>query len=403
MRRGAGHRQHVPSMRSLVFFVAAVVALVPTSQTYGATTGTIRGKVVNASTNEAQPGARVVLTGGTESGVTMERVARSDRRGRYRFEGLPTGDDRFYTVDARYDRGLFAGRALSLPSDTDEPPVIDTTIRVWPTTTDPTAIIIRRDDLFVIIGDRPGGGGVGVIESVTVVNRTDLAYIGRGANGSGEDAPGASLGFALPDGAEGIRIVDSDLDIPELVPSASGFAATVAIPPGQTSTTFSYEVPGSGGSFDLSRPALYPTLELAVFAAPPLEIESNRLHQTEGVTLSGTRYTKWETSDALDAGDPLQALAIARSQLPVAPMVAVGVGVLVLATLAAALAALRRTRVRADAPVPAGIESDGDLVSAIAELDLRRDEGRLDETEWAAQRDRLKARLRRRRATEEQR
>lgn len=373
-------------MRRLISTAIAATALLALPATGdAATTGTIRGQVVNQTTGDPEPGVELILTTGTDTGEseTVDTI-RSDARGRYRFSGLETGEDRFYALDARHQGGLFAGRPISLPSDTTRPPVVDSTMKVWDTTSDPAVIAIQRDDLFAVTN----GDALGVIESVTVVNTGDLAYIGRGREMVGGDASGVSLAFALPDGARDINVFDSDLDMPEIVSVDQGFGTTVAFPPGETRTTFSYSVPGTGGSFDLSRPALYPTLELSIYAAPPLDIESNRLVRGEGVTLEGKRYERWTAEDSLEAGDPLQALAIARAEASSVPLVATLAG-LALAGFAITLVARARGTRRKPVPV-----SDRDsLLAQVAELDLDHASGKVDGSEYEKRRAALIARI----------
>src|SRR5687767_7183691 len=114
-------------MRSLTAAVAVtgiLTVLLPSSAT-GASKGAIEGRVVNGATGRPESGVRLTLTTGTAAGdgEVVGRV-RSDSKGRYRFTDLATGEDRFYALDARFDGGLFAGRPISLPSDTTETPVI---------------------------------------------------------------------------------------------------------------------------------------------------------------------------------------------------------------------------------------------------------------------------------------
>ena len=370
-------------MRRLISTAIAATALLALPATGdAATTGTIRGQVVNQTTGDPEPGVELILTTGTDTGEseTVDTI-RSDARGRYRFSGLETGEERFYALDARHQGGLFAGRPISLPSDTARAPVVDSTMKVWDTTSDPAVIAVQRDDLFAVTD----GDGLGVIESVTVVNTSRLAYIGRGRGMVGGDASGVSLAFALPDGARDINVFDSDLDMPEIVSVDQGFGTTVAFPPGETRTTFSYSVPGTGGSFDLSRPALYPTLELSIYAAPPLDIESNRLVRGEGVTLEGKRYERWTAEDPLEAGDPLQALAIARAEASSVPLVATLAG-LVLAGLTIALVARSRRK-----PVP--VAGRDELLAQVAQLDLDHEAGKVDGPEYEKRRATLVARI----------
>lgn len=377
-------------MRSLTSAAAAVAFIAAASFTGSsagaAETGTIEGRVVNESTGRPQAGVELTLTSGTSGGdgETVDTV-RSDTRGRYRFTDLPTGDDRFYALDARFDGGLFAGRPISLPDDTSRRPVIESTLRVWNTTTEPGVMAISADRMFVV----QDGNSVGVIESVTFVNTSDEAYIGRGAEMLGEDATGASFAFALPPGATEFNPFDSTLDIPEIVAVDQGFAATVAIPPGENKTTFSYRVPGTGGTFDLSRPALYPTLELSVYAAPPLEIRSNRLVAEDAIELEGKTYEVWSANEPIEAGDPLQAIAVAGASIPIGPVMG---GSLALIALIAAIATYVKRRERRGPPGAA--PNRAELLESVAVLDLAFEAGEIDRTAYEDERADLLGRIR---------
>jgi hypothetical protein len=263
-------------------------------------------------------------------------------------------------------------------------------LRVWEPTTDPAAVIVLRNDMFVV----PTKGGVAVIESVTIVNQTDRGYVGR----SGRDGDGIapSFGFALPAEAEqgGVRIRDSNLDIPALVRTDFGFGITAAIPPGETRVTFSYQVPGSGGSFDLSRTALYGTAESSIYAAPPLEIESNRLVERGTVTLSDRTYTRWTTRSRLDAGDPIQ--VIARAEANFSPWLVAGIVAAVVGALLIGAVAFFRAMRRREPKVPADPRANGRrerYLREIAELDISYSRGVIGQKEWMSRRNELKARL----------
>jgi hypothetical protein len=283
--------------------------------TAAAPRGTLKGRVVNETTKEPQGGValRLISAGPDGVGRAVTRAV-SDAAGRYLFDNLPTGKARTYALQARFRGGLFAGAPLRLPGGTPSPPVVVSRLRVWNTTTDPRAIRVARDDLFVV----PAEDHVGVIESIKVVNATDRAYVGRGqamgVEGSG-GSPSLSLGFSLPQTADRNSVVigDTDLTGPPPVTTEFGFAATVAVPPGETATTFSYRVEGNGGVFDLSRTALYPTQEMSVYATDPLEVEGNRLVRRGSKAIGGVEYRIWATGDGVAAGDSVQVLATAEA------------------------------------------------------------------------------------------
>jgi hypothetical protein len=372
-------------MRRLIALGALAATLALQAPAPAASTGRIEGKVVNETTGQPQRGVKLTLSTGTSSGDSdIAGTTRSDSHGRYVFDDLATGSDRFYALDARYDGGLFAGRPVTLPSDTSEKPVIESTLRVWDTTAEPGVMAIRRDDMFVVSNEE----GVGVIESVTFANTSQMAYIGRGAEMAGEDASGVSFVFALPDAAAGFTPVDSTLDIPVMVPvEGVGAGATIAIPPGENRATFSYAVEGDGGTFDLSRPALYPILEMSIFAAEPLEIRSNRLVSGEAVDLEGKKYERWSTEDPIDAGDPLQAIAVASGRVPIVPLVAAAAALVAFLTVMTLLFRRRRT-------VAVAAPNRDELLERVAKLDLSFESGEIDRDRWDEQRGPLVERLR---------
>ncbi|HEX2057259.1 MAG TPA: carboxypeptidase-like regulatory domain-containing protein [Actinomycetota bacterium] len=368
--------------------LALALTLVSTAPARAASTGDIRGRVVNETTGKPQPDVRVTLTTGRDDGSPPRRITTTtDESGRYVFEDLRTGEDRYYAVDARFDGGLFAGGVVRLPDDTAKRPVIRSKLRVWDTTTDPAAIVVRRDSIFVV----PSDEGAGVIEAVVVANIADEAYIGRGTALGGEaDGSIPSLGFAVPAGAEipPVPIVESDIDIPELVETSFGFAATVAIPPGQWRVVYSYQVAGDGGTYDLSRPALYPTLELGVYAGDPLRVEGGRIAPDGTRDVRGTVYDFYSSDETLEAGDRMDMVVVAEASA--ANLLAIGGGAVALAAVAAALVVLIRRRSRRDAPPERSREQ---LVEAIARLDLAKEQGLLPEDQWAPRRAELKREL----------
>ncbi|MDQ3662439.1 MAG: carboxypeptidase-like regulatory domain-containing protein [Actinomycetota bacterium] len=379
------------------FFVALALFQPASPAAAAPNNGVIRGRALNGATGSPQSGVVMVLTQ-TRRGAedTQTYKTRTDDGGRYRFEGLATGDRLLYALDARYDGGLFAGRVLQIPEQDEPAPVIDTTLKVWKTTSDPRAVILARDDLFV----RPAEGGLSVIESVTVANLTHLAYIGRASSMSdstlSDRRQSASLGFALPaDGecrpAECGIVASEPIDIPVIVPREYGFAATVAIPPGRSQITYSYRVEGSGGSFDLSRTALYPTAETSIYATEPLELDSARLFPDGERTIGDDSYRVWSSREGIDAGDQIGAVAVAQAGASAA--LVGGVGALLLVLLLAGGYALRRRRQNLPAPARPEPTPRGEIVRRIAELDLAFEAGDLEREAWQIERTRLKARL----------
>lgn len=378
-------------MRRFLTTAGLLLFLIPTV-VQAAETGTIEGQVLNASNERPQSGVRVTLTSGGSGTDVETRTVTTGPDGTYRFEDLPTGEDTFYALDAEYQGGLFAGRAITIPSDTARPAVIETTLRVWETTEEPASILIASDVMFLVPNEE---GNLGVIEAVTIFNQSEEeAYIGRGL---ADDESRTSLGFALPAGARDaqVSILEADLSVLELLPKEYGFGITTAIPPGETKFTFSYEVDGSAGSFDLSRDTLYPTVRLQLYAQPPLEIEGMLLEEGETVELEGKSYTEYQAPDGLDAGDPQQTLVVARAGTSPALLAGMAGALLLVGALGFfPVWRSRRSRRRAAEAEPTPKEDPKDvLLREIAELDARHERGEIPYEDWSTRRAELKGEL----------
>ncbi len=393
-----------------VLAFAALLLPAPTAVAQGDGVGTITGTVTNGTTGEPQGGVAIRLLGGSQDDEgnfrqDVEADTITDGKGRFEFPELPAGQDRAYTLDARFDGGNFPGGVVTIASGGD---VIEITQRVWNTTTDPRSIVIQNNRMFLLKGE----DGASIVESFEIVNVSDEAYVGRGAGSAGpQNETGAgqasgsagepipSLSFSFPEDArkEGIQIVDSDLDIPQLLDTETGISITSAVPPDETNITFAYSLRVNTGQVDLSRRALYPTLNLSVLAEPPFVIDSTRLVADGEATIDGITYKQYSSRDTITEGDSIPILGTARGDGDSAlTFGALAAAALLIILLVLGLLRSRATRQVAREPAkrePGPPEARADLLVAIAQLDLEYRDGQLDEDEWKAKRGQLKARL----------
>ena len=374
-------------MRRLTVLVSVALVLA-VSPAAAAPRAAVEGTVVLGRTTRPAAGAEVTLIGARSngSGRFYEETVTADGRGRFSFEEIRLVEGAEFALEASYDGGLFVYDTMRLDASAPK----KTELRVFETTSDPSVIRVTKDHVFLISDE----DGAGVLESVTVVNESERAYIGRGRS-LGQGSSETTLGFALPDQAVGGRVDLIDSTINRLYAEAAdfGFAATVAIPPGETKVTFAYPVSGSGGTYDLSRRALYPIDEVSVFATEPLEITGERLTYQGIEEISDVRYREWSSTEAFDAGDLIPVLATAEGSSSSNLWLGVGIalGVVILALILAAT--LRSSRRPARRSQPAPDPAPDALVSAIAALDLKHESGALSDEQWNQQRTELKEKL----------
>lgn len=353
----------------------------------------LEGKVLLAVSDKPVAKATVRVLGGRADGQgrVFKENTRSDNNGTYSVT-LPNRKGLEFAVEAEYDGGLFVGDSLQVKPGSKA----SLDIKVWKTASDPGAITIT-DDRMVVAQDETS---TQVLEVVTVENDSRFAYVGRGRSlGAKNDGDSPTLGFALPTQAVGqpVELIDSSLNRLYATETDFGFASTVAIPPGETSATFRYVIPGDGGRFDLTRRALYPTDEITILATDPLEIDSDRFRYEGEEEISDEQFGRWSSRKGFDAGDTVPVLAIAEgsesSSLWVGMLI--GFGVILVFVI---VGLLLRSRPPARAPrvrksAPAKLPSQDELVAAIAELDLKHDAGEITDSAWNEERMRLKSLL----------
>jgi hypothetical protein len=377
-------------MRGPFRFALAVVVVLAASAPAGARpqgTGLIRGRVVDGSTGKPVGGIEVDLVSALPGrGGRFSAIATTRADGRYVFKRLPTGGERVYALSVAHKGGLFAGRPIEELGESEDKTVVDTQLRIWDTISNPDAVLVHRHNIFISQNE----GGLGVIESLTIVNTSDSAYVGR-ARSFGRRLAQSTFAFALPDKAsDGRMLSESDFFGTPITGTDSGFGLRVAIPPGEWRVMFAYALTGSAGTYDVSHTALYPTLNTAVHLTDGLSVESNRLSNAGEMPIGGKRYVRWVSDDVIEAGEPIQISVTAEAGT--SPWVAgglVGAGLLAAALFTWTLLRNRKFADRSPAP-PERPTSHEQLVAAVAELDLKHDAGDIDDDEWRVRRTELK-------------
>lgn len=182
------------------------------------------------------------------------------------------------------------------------------------------------------------------------------------------------------------------MDIPRVVETDTGFGITAAVPPGETKVVFSYSVTGTGGVYEMSRPALYPTLDYALYLTDPLRVDTDRLRERGEETVGDRTYRVWRSAGTLEAGDLIQVQAVAEAGMSAALLWGAGAGFAALAALVA-VALWRRKQRTGPARQPVRAPTRREAMIEIAELDLKKEAGEIDEREWAQRRHSMKARL----------
>ena len=396
------------NLRDLAIFWLALglllsLGLVGTVRAEGA--GIIEGQLVNGTADGQAPGSGLTVLLHAYRGELEEDTLETttDAEGRFRFDGLDTDGGLEYWPEAVYG-GVSFSSAEALQFD-DEPTTFSTTITVYETTNDDSAI--RLDSVHIIA--ESFGEVLRISEIHLFGNGSDRAYVG--SDGDGEQ--GGTVFIPLPEQGVGVAFGQDTAD-DRLVEVEGGLMDTAPVPPGRESSLvfFSYHLMVTGETVPLERRFSYPVTNLNMLVAQPgLTVRSDQL-QSMGIEPFQDRQYELYATQNIPADAPLimdfvpvetagdaetTGMAATSSQGMVAVstrgnqkvLLPIGVGLAALAVLAVVLYS-QVTRRTAHAPVSGpGLTTDPEarrLVAELASLEESFEAGELDEAAYERQR-----------------
>lgn len=360
----------------------------------------IRGNVVNGTAGADIPVDLAVLLLITAADGTLQGTGQTvmERDGSFLLEDAPLVEGGAYNLSVDYG-GVFYGASLA-PSELFDP----VTITVHEPTEDAGIIQVQRQ-VMVISEIDVAERVVTATEFVRFTNPTD-----RTLRPNLETArPGmfSFMRFALPPGAADVT-VQSNLRGGEIISVGSGFALTAAVPPGEHSVDFAYTFPYEGGGLEY-RNSLPQGVEIFQVLVPEQwsGVEIGGLSPRPPVGIGNEVYRAWEARDVpagpgvqLDFRGLPQPGTLARVGRTLSGgnfwLIAIPSAVAVVLVAFLVMGVARRSQPVTVAGSPGG-NGDGDpsaasgdrraaLVSALATLDQRFQDGELEEEDYLRQR-----------------
>ena len=363
-------------------------------------TVSIRGNVVNGTNGADIPVDLAVLMLITAADGTLQGTGQTvmERDGSFLLEDAPLVEGSAYNLSVDYG-GVFYGASLT-PSELFDP----VTITVHEPTEDAGIIQVQRQ-VMVISEIDVAERVVTATEFVRFTNPTD-----RTLRPNLETArPGmfSFMRFALPPGAADVT-VQSNLRGGEIISVGSGFALTAAVPPGEHSVDFAYTFPYEGGGLEY-RNSLPQGVEIFQVLVPEewSAVEIGGLSPRPPVGIGNEVYRAWEARDVpagpgvqLDFRGLPQPGTLARVGRTLSGgnfwLTAIPSAVAVVLVAFLVLGVARRSQPATATGSPAGngdagpYAASGDqraaLVSALATLDQRFQDGELEENDYFSRR-----------------
>ncbi len=379
----------------VVVLVVAMLALLAPAPLAAQGADTLAGQVTNGTPGGEQPAGLTVELQVTDRGATLQTLTTTtDQAGRFQFLGVPTGNNVNYVLSARY-------KGVSYSAVVDKAQGLsNVALKVYETTQDMSGVKVQANRV-VVTGADARGRVLSMLEMVTLENTGDRTFVPD----LSQPAMMNFLRFPVPAGFRELE-VSSTLRDGNILEVDRGFAMTTPIPPGSHEVLFTYLVPYSGTSLDLSRTFALGVQDFFVLIPEGLaEVKAQGLGGSAPVTIGQTTYRVLEAKGLPPGGQvSLTLQGLPQASLPVrlwdglksaaSLELVVGsvLGLALLGVLAFALVRGRRVEEQFWAGVPAS-GSRAELAEAIAELDDLFDRKEIEEEEYRRQRAELKARL----------
>ncbi|MDE0020881.1 MAG: carboxypeptidase-like regulatory domain-containing protein [Candidatus Poribacteria bacterium] len=268
---------------------ACALALAISTAADAQTTGTIRGRLLDAATEQTYDNVEVTLTW-TQEGKTERRVQRTQNGGRYAFTGLPVQLELSFTLSAEVDGELVERSGVALSEWTPE---MTYDLKRVAATSDRADLATR---LVIAIHDSGDRSSWRLAEFITIENKGAENYVHADADGRRiplrleTPARAAELSGERQEGGSGAST--------PLLTDERDALLNDPLPPGQTLITYSYSL-SAQPPLNLSRTLHLPMDEILVLIENPNgRVLSDGFESTGSQTIGEALFQRFELKNA---------------------------------------------------------------------------------------------------------
>lgn len=253
--------------------------------------GRIYGQLLDGTKNNAPLVGQTVTLQVAQLGNGNDlATATTDAHGNYNFPSLSTDKTLNYAVYIHYQNAQYVSNIVTL----DSKPVQQLNLTVYDATSDSSKLAIVDSTILIHEPDTQKGI-ITVSEFFDFENLNRYTYVGSLDASKGK--PNALL-FSLPVGARNV-VLSQGFGGYNVIQVDRGFASNVALLPGTSQLAFSFNVPYSSTSYDLSYMAFYPTVSVSVLVPPDLQANSALLTSSGLITSNNQPYRVLKGSNLL--------------------------------------------------------------------------------------------------------
>ncbi len=338
--------------------------------------GRITGKVKNGSGGNLPKEMEVTLIQGGAEGEKGQWKTRIDKNGTFTFDGIPIEPETFFIAQTKYKDIEYTSRPISFGKTKSQ----DIELYIYETTPSTENIEVATEHLIM----QPGDGFIHITDVIAFINKGNRTVIGDREISQGKKEV---IRIPLPEGSRNVAVAEGLMECCAII-SQSDIIDTMPFAPGIRQVAITYQLPYSLTKANFSKPILYNTGRVDLFIlGENISAMSGSLSKKGFVNIFGKKYLHLTGSD-IKKGSSIQAeitgLSISKS-----PLRWVAAGVVILFSLLVIFYFTKRGKIKEKytAIHPRATLSELEmerrkLLNAIAELDDKFEEGKIDPEEY---------------------
>ncbi|MEM7828280.1 MAG: hypothetical protein QW561_02965 [Candidatus Aenigmatarchaeota archaeon] len=352
------------------------VILCHSSVLHGVEKGRISGKLKNGSGGNVPEQMEIVLIRAGREGEKGEWRTKSNKAGNFVFDGIPVDPESFYIASTKYKDIEYRSRPISFGKSKSQ----EIELFIYDTTPSVENIEIATEHLIM----QPGDGFIQITDLIAFINKGNRTVIGEKEVSQGKKEV---IRIPLPEGSKNVSVVEGLMECCAII-SPSDIVDTMPFAPGVRQVAITYQIPYSLTRAYFSKPVLYNTARIDIFVlGEKISASSGNLSTKGLVDIFGKKYLHLTGSD-IKKGENVQA-EITGLSISKTPIKWIAAGVVILFSLFVIFIFMRKTKTKGKPLTiyPKATLSELEmerkkLLNAIAELDDKFEEGKIDPEEY---------------------
>lgn len=370
---------------SLIYFQVEALGKTPQKE------GIIKGKVINRTRGSVlPPDLDIILNGITEKEQPVRLSLKLDKSGQFIFRNLKVDPKIFYFVSVNYKGAEYLSPILNFKEQELNKEI---TLDIFESETTSDKITIKTDHFIIEYIENK----IMITEVISIINRSDRTFVGKPDS---PDVRPATFIIPLPDAFGDLNILEGTSEQSVLVKDKK-LIDSIPLRPGLNQRIISYSITPSSSSYSLMKELFYDTDRAEILlSSNGLKISGDELESREPLQMKDKKYLHYSLKN-LKKGNKLkiEISGFPKYRHPFLLLIAISLSSIIMLVLGFLIYKKKyksekiEKRAESENLIDINKSQRENLISEIADLDERYEQGEIQEPEYSFKRNQLKQEL----------